>query len=338
MRIINIPIEPLDMRYTIQWNSWFRSAFMEEFPEVVTLDDIPSSGEIKDGSFLDTIDTNRYKTQQLLKIINILEAYNDVQPLVLFFHDIWFPGLSAIAYIRDGMGFKNLKICGCLHSGGYDPNDFIRNHGMNYWSDLIEQGWFHLVDEIYVATHYHKGVVDDYFGLHQDKVNVTGFPLLQPPVTKQKGLQPTLVFPHRLVPEKHPETFDMLEKHYQDKDWNWVKTMEYKFSKSEYYQVLSNSRIAISAADHENWGIGMQEATLCGAIPLVPNRLSYKELFIRQFRYDTEEEMIQMVEKYMVKSRKTQALLIAQQADIIQKGKNAIPNIIQSIKKLCLPT
>jgi len=334
--IINIPIEPLDKRYTIQWNSWFKDQLQRDFTRgVITIDDIPSSGKIESGSFLDTVDTNRYKTKQLLRIIEILENYNNEEPLVLFFHDIWFPGMAVIGYIRDGLGYDKLKICGCLHSGGYDATDFIRQQHMNPWTDHVEKGWFSgLVDKIYVATHFHKDVVDKYFDLPDDKVEITGFPLYSPQTEKRKsstGMK-TLVFPHRLVPEKRPEIFDQLAAHFKDEDWNWVKTMEYDFSKPEYYRVLVNSDIAISAADHENWGIGMQEATLCGAIPLVPNRLSYPELFLPEFIYKDFDQLIYLIEKYIHKPPRT--AMTKQKKSIIANGGNAIPNIIQSIKQL----
>ncbi len=332
MRIINVPIEPIEMRYTKQWNTWFKTAFEDEFADIITLDDIPSSGKIKSGSFLDTIETNRYKAKQLIEIIALLEMYDDSDPFVLFFHDIWFPGLASIAYIRDGMEFKNLKICGCLHSGGYDAADFIRNHDMNRWSDYLEQGWFGgIVDEIYVATNFHKEVVDNYFDLPTDAIKMTGFPLYVPDVSsKRESTINTIVFPHRLVLEKHPEVFDNLKEKYPR--WNWIKTMEFDFDKDEYYKVLANSQIAISAADHENWGISMQEATLCGAIPLVPDRLSYQELYLDVFKYKTYDELVSLIDKYTKDPPMVD--LIIQQNMITEKGREAIPNIIEHIYNL----
>jgi len=335
MKIINIPIEPIELRYTIQWNTWFKEAFEEEFVDVITLDDIPSSGTIQHGSFLDVIDTNRYKSFQLLEIIRILESYDDIEPLILFFHDIWFPGLTNIAYIRDGMELHNLRICGCLHSGGYDPHDFIRNKGMTPWSNHVERGWFKgIVDSIYVATQYHKSVVDSYFNLSPQVVEITGFPIFPPVGIENIKKENTLVFPHRLVSEKHPEIFDKLQKLFNKKNrrWNWVKTMEWKFSKQEYYDVLLHSKIAISTADHENWGIGMQEAVFCDVIPIVPNRLSYKELYFGEFKYNSYEELIQLVEQYM--KNKPIDLLEQQKKILLEKGKMAIPNIIKNIYNL----
>lgn len=332
MKIINIPIEPLEMRYTIQWNGWFKKAFNEEFSDVVTLDDIPSSGEIKSGSFLDVLDTNRYKTLQLLKIIEILNEYDDKEPLVLFFQDIWFPGLTNIAYIREGLGLKNLKICGCLHSGGYDATDFPRVCGMTPWTDHVEKGWFtHIIDELYVATEFHANVVRKYFNL-TDKVLVTGFPIYRVATMRVKEERGnTIVFAHRITEAKHPEIFDDFASRYRQ--WNWVKTMEWNFTKEQYHSILRGSRIAVSFADHENWGIAMQEAALCGVVPLVPDRLSYSEMYLDDFKYSNIREFEDLLVRYMLdfpidKVRKQREM-------IERRGMQAIPNIITAIRELC---
>jgi len=59
----------------------------------------------------------------------------------------------------------------------------------------------------------------------------------------------------------------------------------YARDRQEYYTLLSQGTIAVSTAIHEFFGLAMLEAVRCGCIPLVPDRLSYKELFPTSYRY-----------------------------------------------------
>lgn len=56
-------------------------------------------------------------------------------------------------------------------------------------------------------------------------------------------------------------------------------------SRAEYEALLARCHIAVSTARHEFFGISMLEATWFGARPLVPDRLSYVELFPDDCRY-----------------------------------------------------
>ena len=49
--------------------------------------------------------------------------------------------------------------------------------------------------------------------------------------------------------------------------------------RQEYAQYLRSADIVVSTAQHETFGISMVESVFCGALPLLPNRLSYPELF-----------------------------------------------------------
>jgi len=49
--------------------------------------------------------------------------------------------------------------------------------------------------------------------------------------------------------------------------------------RSEYAKWLRKSHIVVSTAQHETFGISVVESVYCGAVPLLPNRLSYPELF-----------------------------------------------------------
>ena len=62
-------------------------------------------------------------------------------------------------------------------------------------------------------------------------------------------------------------------------------------SRAEYDRCLASAHLVVSTARHEFFGISMVEATHLGARPVVPNRLSYPEIFPAEYRYETIEDL-----------------------------------------------
>ncbi len=56
-------------------------------------------------------------------------------------------------------------------------------------------------------------------------------------------------------------------------------------TRAEYVALLQQADVAVSTAIHEFFGISMLEATWFGARPVVPDRLSYPEIFPAEFRW-----------------------------------------------------
>lgn len=60
-------------------------------------------------------------------------------------------------------------------------------------------------------------------------------------------------------------------------------------SRREYIEKLCQSDIVLSTAGHEFYGISVLEAVRAGCLPLLPNRLSYPELFPAEYLYNDGE-------------------------------------------------
>jgi len=65
----------------------------------------------------------------------------------------------------------------------------------------------------------------------------------------------------------------------------------YAADRAEYFRLLHQGDIVVSTAVHEFYGIAVIEAVRCGCRPLLPNRLSYPELFGEEFLYEEENFM-----------------------------------------------
>ena len=80
------------------------------------------------------------------------------------------------------------------------------------------------------------------------------------------------------------------------KNVQFINTLEHNFTKDEYYGLLAKSKIMVSYALQENFGVSIQEAADKMVVPVVPNRLVYPEFFGKEHLYDTFEESVSMVE------------------------------------------
>jgi hypothetical protein len=107
-------------------------------------------------------------------------------------------------------------------------------------------------------------------------------------LTAYKGMpkRDLILFPHRIAPEKQVEIFRDLAK--QLPQYEFVVCQDQQLSKDEYHTLLGQSKIVFSANLQETLGISCYEGTLVDAIPMVPDRLSYSEMYREGFKYPSE--------------------------------------------------
>lgn len=299
--LINVPIESLSERYSLQWNSWFPMEFVKHNFDFVTVEGKRLQHNISVGSFLDVVDTNYYKSTQLAELCSMIHSNKIKDGDIIFFHDLWFPGIEMLQYIRQGLGI-DFKIMGILHAGTWDENDFLSRKGMTSWAEFVENGWFRFIDKIFVATEYHKNLLLSKRIVNANQIVVTGLPIYSDEFVKPVKKENIVVFPHRLDPEKQPHLFDRLKSKlkFDYPDWKFVRTKDVCKNKKDYYDLLNKAKISVSFAKQETFGIAMLESLFCGCIPVVPNRLSYSELFADTIflRYD-DNDVISFVSKLL---------------------------------------
>ena len=298
----NVPIESLEERYSAAWNIGFPQEFQRLDVKYETIYPTLSEGadKITRGQFLDVVRTNGFKALQLAMLMQKFDRNEIKDGDVIFLHDLWFPGLEMLFYVRDGLGLK-FKIAGMLHAGTYDPYDFLTQKGMGKWAHSIETSWWSEVDAVFVATEFHKQLLLSHRALDRSStVHVTGFPLFHTPQSFNTERKNIVVFPHRLAPEKAPEQFEVLERLCARRmpGWQFIRTKDICKTKQEYYDLLCQSKVAVSCARQETWGIAQQEAMFQGCIPVVPNRLSYVEMYGGSFRYESLTEAAAMIKYF----------------------------------------
>ncbi len=289
-----LTLEKIEQRYTKQWYEYWKQEFSKYF-DVEYVDGKITNDKIEKGRFLDINKTNIWKAQQI-EAVSILFANNKIKDGDIFLlMDGWNYSITAIKYMSQLNKIK-AKIYAYLHAGTWDEWDFISQAGLDKWACLNEAGWFRALDGSFVSTLFHKKLICDYFTnyIKQRNINVVGFPMdwkseIQKYITILKKKENLIVFPHRLDKEKQPDIFDYLKDEFPQ--YKFIKTLEVTKDKKEYYELLNKAKIVFSASQQETFGIGTVEGLMMGAIPLVPDRLSYVELYRKLFRYSDKDEL-----------------------------------------------
>ena len=329
--LYNIPIESLEERYSKQWNKWFPEQFDKYGIRYTNIYPNPLREEIKDGAFLDVVSTNHFKAQQLQEICYLFHHNLVKNGDIFFFHDLWFPGIEMLAYIRDGLKI-DFKIYGIMHAGTWDDYDFLHRVGMTKWAYNLEKSWFVFIDGVFVATDFHKRLIYQRRSVNADKLYRTWLPIYPDDFMMNKRVEKEkiIVFPHRLDPEKRPEEFDHIKDIMRGHwfEWKFLKTKEECKNKTEYYDLLSRSKIALSFSSQETWGIAMQEAVFAGCIPVVPNRLSYKEIYPEAFRYNNLDECVDRCRSIMQNESLWYSPTRKLRMGLRKKGHEAIPKML----------
>lgn len=333
-RLFIITLEPLEQRYTKQWHSYLPKEFSKYF-NVITIDGNTNEQNISSGKFLDINLTNVWKAQQIEKVAYLFHNKNIKDDDIFLFMDGWHYGITAIKYMSQLNNIRT-KIYTYLHAGTWDENDFIVQKGMRQWAHFNEAGWLSACDGHFVATKYHKNLICKYFnGEFKDIIHVVSFPMdWKKEIGNIKSIKEDIViFPHRLDKEKCPEIFDSIIPKF--KEVKFLKTQNMKLSKKEYYNLLSKSKVIFSANKQETFGIGTVEALLLDNIPVVSNKLSYKELYPKQFRYDTIEEAEKMILRFIIfyKNIHLQKLLKETKQKLIKQSLNSVKQMSKVMLK-----
>jgi hypothetical protein len=290
--IYYLPLEHLEMRYTTHLDRDIRK-YLKDNNIQHTIIEPEKTDKITVGSFLDTGTTIMSKSKQIYSLAELYRQGKMQDDDVIFTTDLWFTGIESIAYLNYFYN-KKTKIKGIIHAGSFTDTDFVRD--MERWAKLFEDMIFDISDTIYVASDFIAKDIYKKRLISKDKIVVTGLPLDFEELNKYKNnleKENIVIFNGRNVDEKQPWLFDELKNKF--KNIKFINTQKENLSKKDYYKLLSKSKAVVSFALQENFGYGIQEAVYLGCIPIVPDRLVYKEQFDIKYRYNNFEDCINKV-------------------------------------------
>lgn len=296
-----VDIEPLDNRYTKQWQTHIPELAVKHLSDKYHINSISGTATGYDrpqrGAFFNFAATCEYKASQAGHIAKIFDSGAVKAGDVFFFTDAWNQTVHSVKYMSELLNIP-VKIAGIWHAGWYDPTDILGMTIKNtQWVEHLEASMANAYDLNLFGTHQH---LDKFRRVHAGVDNTTfavcGYPLeyircLKNNVKKEN----IVVFPHRLNPDKAPHVFTAIRDYVYDelyrKDILFFKTQDRDLTKDGYYTSLKRCKVVFSANKHENLGIGTFEAMTAGCIPLVPNKLSYAEMYPSEFKYDCPDSI-----------------------------------------------
>lgn len=300
-----VDIEPLDNRYTKQWQTWMpviAERYLGPDYNVVNISG-STTGEYsapQPGAFFDFVGTCSYKASQAIKISELFRDNLVSNGDIFFFTDAWNQTVHFVKYMSE---LKNIdvKMTGIWHAGAYDPTDILGVTVKNKsWVYDFERASYHALDLNFFGTNHNKNLFIKTLGIEDQELTLNKcrahgvYPLewifdLQNNDPKEN----IVVFPHRLNYDKAPWVFDEIASLVNETrpDIKFVKTQELNLSKEDYYKFLRKCKVIFSANKHENLGIGTFEAMCSGCLPVLPKKLSYAEMYSDLFLYSVTEDL-----------------------------------------------
>ena len=304
-KIFLVDLEAVETRYTGQWKTHLPALLRKHHHEVHIIDgptDIPKA--TTPGAFLNFGGTNIYKAAQVEKMGRLFTAGDVTSGDHFVFTDAWHPGIINLRYMANLLDV-DVKIHALWHAGSYDPQDFLgRLIGDTPWVRYAEKSFFAAIDHNYFATDFHINMFlrnlleieaefikdDTEHFLATKKIVRTGWPFeyMEDTLLMYKNMpkRDLILFPHRVAPEKQLDIFlDIKDSLPQ---YEFVVCQEQQLTKNEYHNLLGEAKLVFSANLQETLGISWYEGAVVNAIPMVPDRLSYREMALEEFKYPSE--------------------------------------------------
>ena len=310
-KIFIVDLEAVETRYTGQWKTHLPKLLKDNGHNVQIISgptDIPSA--TTPGAFLNFGGTNIYKSSQVEQMGRLFCSGSVSAGDHFIFADAWHPGIINLKYMSELLEIPVITH-GLWHAGSYDNYDFLgRLIGPEMWVRHAEKSFYWAFDHNYFATEFHVKMFFDellHDGLtsenpwydedwadrykdHNNKIVRTGWPMeyMEGLLTPYKNMpkRDLILFPHRIAPEKQVEIFRDLKEHLPQ--YEFIVCQDQQLTKHEYHNLLGQSKIIFSANLQETLGISCYEGALVDAIPMVPDRLSYSEMYYEGFKYPSE--------------------------------------------------
>ena len=290
MTIYIVDIEAVDTRYTKQWKEHLPKQLMKSTNKnVVTISGGETPQATTPGAFLNFGGTNVYKSKQLEQIGEMFCAGKIKNGDYFLYTDAWNPTVIQLRYMAELLGV-DIRIGGLWHAGSYDQHDFLgRIIGQKPWVRHAEQSMFACFNDNFFATQFHIDMFTRVFKNYTDNSTIkkVGWPMeyLESDLLSYKNMEKKniILFPHRIAPEKQLDIFQDLKQELPK--YEFIVCQEKQLTKNEYHNLLGEAKLVFSANLQETLGISWYEGVLVDTLPLVPDRLSYTEMAVEEFKY-----------------------------------------------------
>lgn len=317
-KLAYLGLEKYEARYSLQLAEWNESVFKKRGINyiMVTGDELTTDRNIVTGSVLDAHGRAFYSLTQTANLVKMLKQGELTKDSVIFYEDMFTPGLESLPYILDQVPakFRPKVFVRCL-AQTIDPDDFVNREGMFRWMRPFEQMVDAFVDGIIVASE--EMVAHLRIAGFKAPIYVSGLPFGKEEVRSRieyvkpiTSREQRVCFAARWDDEKQPEFFMKLaQKFYKTRPevefavccghpelksnnpqhtefaryLEESETANFKvytgLKKNDYYELLSDSVVLFNCALQDWVSNTVSEADTFGTITLYPAYRSFPEVF-----------------------------------------------------------
>ena len=312
-------LEPYKARYTLQLQEWNRAVFEKRGIDYVIVpgDTLSNDQAIVTGQVLDAHGRTYFGMSQLMNLIRIMKAGECSNEDVIYFEDMFQPGIESLPYILDQISASHRPrvFVRCL-AQSIDPDDFVHVWGMSEWMGHYEKMVDSFVDGV-LATNEEMVMHMKIAGWKAPLYNISGLAFGKAEVQERVSnyIRPfaerdrRVVFSARWDQEKQPNFYmDVIEAwHKRHPNSNvefsicsgaklrsnnnsyMARTRELQASgklvvyedleKNDYYTIVNNSRVVFNCALQDWVSNTVSEADALGCNVLYPAYRSFPEAF-----------------------------------------------------------
>ena len=254
--------------------------------------------------WFDTVCFSTFIDVALFKaLVQKIDGWNDRCRYLTYFHENQFeyPGLLPKQTLHQ---FTAINFASALVSDSIAFNShFNRNSFLNHVGTYLAKAAD--IDIRYVLEELEEKSLVLYPGIDFTDQN------LIKKKDRSDGDSPLIIWNHRWEHDKNPEEFfsalidledrgisfrlALLGQRFRDKPHCFTSGLEkladriihtgFLEDRQDYYRLLAEGDVIVSTARHEFFGIAVIEAVRAGCTPVLPDRLSYPELFEKKYLY-----------------------------------------------------
>jgi hypothetical protein len=311
-------LESYESRYTLQLQDWNERVFKLrgiEY-ELVTGAELTTDKKIVTGSVLDAHSRTYYSMMQMANLVKLMKEGNVTSKDVIFFEDMFTPGMESLPYIMDQVPkkYRPQVFVRCL-AQSIDPDDFVNREGMLRWMRPFEQMVDSFVSGILVASE--EMVAHLRIAGFKAPIYVTGLPFGKEEVKSRvpfvkpiTSREQRVGFAARWDDEKQPEFYMQLAQRFyktrpdvefavfcghpklKSNNKSHLEFAEYlessgtanfkvytSLKKNDYYELLADSVVLFNCALQDWVSNTVSEADTFGTLTLYPAYRSFPEVF-----------------------------------------------------------
>ncbi len=312
-------LEPYKARYTLQLQEWNRAVFERRGInyEIVPGETLSNDQAIVTGQVLDAHGRTYFGMSQLMNLIRKMKAGELNHADVVYFEDMFQPGIESLPYILDQIDPVNRPriFVRCL-AQSIDPDDFVHVWGMQDWMGHYEKLGDSFVTGV-LATNEEKVMHMKVAGWKAPIYNISGLAFGKQEVRERVAgeLRPFSDRKHRVGfaarwdQEKQPDFFmDLIDAWHERHPGSGVEfcifsgaplksnnnsymartrsmqsagklVIHEDLEKNDYYNLLNDTRVLFNCALQDWVSNTVSEADTLGANVLYPAYRSFPESF-----------------------------------------------------------